>query len=63
MTNGRQQYWSVVILHAMALELGYRAQDMFVLVNPQPPGRRTAERQYHARRNHSYLWIFRKAAR
>jgi len=63
MTTGRQQHWSVVILHGMALELGYRAQDMFVLVNPQPPGRRTAERQYHARRNHSYLWIFRKGHR
>lgn len=63
MTNGRQQYWSVVILHDLALELGFRAQDMFVLVNPNPPGRRTAERQYHARRNHSYLWIFAKRKR
>lgn len=63
MTNGRQQHWSVVQLHDMALELGYRPQDMFILVNPNPPGRRTAERQYHARRNHSYLWIFRKGKR
>lgn len=63
MTTGRMQYWSVVIVHAMALKLGYRPQDMFILVNPNPPGRRTAERQYHARRNHSYLWIFRKASR
>lgn len=63
MINGRQQKWSVVILHDLALQLGYRPDDMFVLVNPQPPGRHTAEKQYHARRNHSYLWIFRKTAR
>jgi hypothetical protein len=60
MINGRQQHWAVINMHAMALELGYRAHDLFVLVNPQPPGARHAERQFHARRNHSYLWIFTK---
>jgi hypothetical protein len=60
MVNGGQQHWSVVQLHDLALQLGYRAQDMFVLVNSHPPGRNHAERQYHARRNHSYLWIFAK---
>lgn len=63
MVNGKQQKWSGVLLHGLALELGYEPQDMFVLVNPQPPGRHHAERQYHARRNHSYLWVFRKRSR
>lgn len=58
--EGRQQQWAVLTLHALALELGYRAQDLFVLVNPTPPGSRHPGRQAHARRNHSYLWIFAK---
>lgn len=58
--EGRQQQWAVITIHQTALELGYRAQDLFVLVNPQPPGARHAERQFHARRNHSYLWVFTK---
>lgn len=58
-----KQHWSVVNVHEIAATLGYEAQDLFVLVNPSPPGSRYAERQYHARRNHSYLWIFRKPIR
>lgn len=61
--EGKQQKWSAIILHAAALQLGFEAQDLFVLVVPSPPGKRSAARQYHARRNHSYLWIFRKPAR
>jgi hypothetical protein len=63
MVNGKQQHWSVVQMHDLGVRLGYKPQDMFVLVNPQPPGARYAERQYHARRNHSYLWIFTKSRR
>ena len=58
--EGRQQKWAMITLHGVALELGYAPQDMFILVNPQPPGRHDADRQFHARRNHSYLWVFAK---
>lgn len=61
--EGRQQKWAIVTMHNLGLELGYRPQDMFVLVNPTPPGVHHAERQFHARRNHSYLWIFAKRFR
>jgi hypothetical protein len=61
--EGRQQKWAVVSMHAMALELGFAAQDLFLLVVPNPPGGLHAERQQHARRNHSYLWIFAKRGR
>lgn len=61
--EGCRQQWAVISVHRLAEQLDYEAQDMFVLVNPHPPGRRHAERQFHARRNHSYLWIFRKRAR
>ena len=56
--EGRRQQWMVVTLHLAALELGFSAQDMFVVMTGNPPGRQTAERQFHARRNHSYLWVF-----
>jgi hypothetical protein len=54
------QRWSVVNVHAMGTALGFQPQDLFVLVAHNPPGGMSAERQYHARRNHSYLWIFAK---
>jgi hypothetical protein len=56
--EGRQQQWAVIEMHAMALELGYEPHDLFVLVSTHPPVR-PGQRQFHARRNHSYLWIFR----
>lgn len=63
LVNGKQQHWSIINIHALGAELGYRVDDLFVLINPQPPGAWRSERQYHARRNHSYLWIFRKRRR
>ena len=54
---------SVVKVHQLGCLAGFEPQDMFVLMNDMPPGGTTAERQYHARRNHSYLWIFRKGFR
>jgi hypothetical protein len=61
--ESHQQRWSVVNVHATGAALGFGAQDLFVLMTDTPPGGTRAERQYHARRNHSYMWIFRKAAR
>lgn len=56
-----QQRWSMVDLHNIAVnELGLYAQDFFVLV---PTSRTSAGRwkvQKHARKNHSFMWIFRK---
>lgn len=54
-----RQRWAVVDLHAAAAGLGYEAQDMFILTVAAPPGAARSERQFHARRNHSYLWVFR----
>jgi hypothetical protein len=56
-----QQRWSVVDLHRIATEeLGLYAQDMFVLI---PTSRTSSNRwstQKHARKNHSFLWVFSK---
>lgn len=52
------QKWSHIELHAIACELGFTAQDFFVLTRPNATVR--VPRQLHARKNHSYLWVFRK---
>jgi hypothetical protein len=59
-TENRCQRWAVVDMPAVATASGMAPRDLFVLVNPTPPGGMRAERQHQARRNHSYLWIFTK---
>jgi DNA modification methylase len=57
--SGRQQ-WAHLIYHQMAEKLGFRAEDLFVLVRKSRPlMRHKPENQKHARRNHSYFQIFR----
>ena len=50
---------SHIEIHAIAVgELRMEVQDLFVLMQKQPP--LPFGRLQHARRNHSYLWVFRK---
>lgn len=56
------QRWGHIVIHAAADALGFSAQDLFVVMTDTPPGG-TRPAQHHARRNHSYLWIFRKGMR
>jgi hypothetical protein len=57
--NG-QQLMAHIDVHNLAVhELGMRVEDYFVLTQPSPllqfgrsPG--------HAKKNHSFLWVFRK---
>lgn len=61
--EARRQRWSHLELHAAATDLGLTARDMFVVV-PQgqaPRGRWNVQR--HARKTHSYLWVFQTAGR
>lgn len=62
-TENRCQRWTVVDLHAVATAAALNPRDLFVLMNPTPPGGLHAERQHWARRNHSYLWVFAKRRR
>jgi phage N-6-adenine-methyltransferase len=56
--SGRQRM-SHIEIHAIAVgELRMEVQDLFVLMQKQPP--LPFGRLQHARRNHSYLWVFRK---
>ena len=57
------QRWSHIYLYQMALELGFCARDLFVII---PDSRTTSnrwKRQLHARKNHSFLWILQRPDR
>lgn len=56
------QRWSHIEVYDIAQGLGMTAQDLFVLTRTQSPTIQfTAQR--HARKNHSYMWVFRKSDR
>jgi hypothetical protein len=58
---GKQRRSSIEIFQ-IAQELGLLDQDLFVLMQETSPAIRHRD-QHHARKNHSYLWVFRKFAR
>jgi hypothetical protein len=60
--NDHVQNWTHITLHNIGLDLGLRPVDLFVLASRPAPTRRW-RRQLHARKTHSYLWIFRKPKR
>jgi DNA modification methylase len=59
-TENHRAYWVHNEVLRAALELGLAAIDMFVLVQRGAPAQRHRS-QERARRNHSYLWVFRNS--
>jgi hypothetical protein len=55
--NGRQR-WLHLELPRIAAGLGMVLRDLFVLIPPTPPHGQRWRRQIHARKAHSFLWIF-----
>lgn len=55
---GCKQRWSHIEIFNIALELGLYPKDLFILVNEKNP--KPTHKQQHARKLHSYLWIFQK---
>lgn len=53
---GGKQQWSHIEIYNIATELGLYPKDLFILVNTKNP--KPNYKQQHARKNHSYLWIF-----
>ena len=55
-----RQRWSHITIYELAGKLGLYARDLFLLVPPAPSSVTTGRwaRQIHARKVHSYLWIF-----
>jgi len=55
------QRWSHLELYVIARELGFYGKDFFVMTQKSDPVIQHAV-QNHARKNHSYLWVFKKPA-
>jgi tRNA G10 N-methylase Trm11 len=53
--SGKQK-WSHIEIYDFALEMGMYPKDLFVLHQEGKPA--IQHKQQHARRNHSYLWVF-----
>lgn len=56
--SGRQCYSHIEIYNTATI-LGFYAKDLFILKQNSPPLVQNKQ-QKHSRKNHSYLWIFRK---
>ncbi|OTN83940.1 hypothetical protein A5819_003490 [Enterococcus sp. 7E2_DIV0204] len=54
--HGCKQKWSHIEIHDLAIKLGLYPKDLFILVNQKTP--KINNKQQHARKNHSYLWVF-----
>jgi hypothetical protein len=52
------QRWSHIEIYEIARELGFYAKDLFILTQLNTP--LIQHKQQHARKNHSYLWIFKR---
>lgn len=55
---GRKNYFTHIEVMRIAEEIGYKIKDMFIIVSYLKYS--TKYDQQHARKNHSYLWIFEK---
>ena len=55
--SNRQRFTHVEIMSAYA-DLGFIAEDLFVVMRNNRPGVSRAIRQVHARKNHSYFLVF-----
>jgi SAM-dependent methyltransferase len=53
------QRWSHIEIFLEAINLGFYARDIFILIQTQNPIVQFKSQQ-HSRKNHSYLWIFEK---
>jgi len=57
--QSNKQCWMHIDIQKFALENGFIAEDLFVLVQDTVPAKRWPH-QIHARKNHSYFWVFKK---
>lgn len=55
---GGKQYWTHIEIFNIALQMGLYPKDLFILVNDKMP--KPLYKQQHARKLHSYLWVFQK---
>ena len=58
--SGGKQYWSHIEVHKMATEIGFYGKDMFIIGRHNVLWSPNMKNQLHARKNHSYYWVFKK---
>lgn len=63
LNNGRTQGWSHCEIYAKALQAGFYALDLFVLTSKNRMRPYNMRNQFHARKAHSYFWVFKKCNR
>ena len=56
--DGQKQRWTHIEIHDIAVKMGFTAVDLFVMSLTNVPVQ--GIKQHHARKNHSYLWIFKR---
>ncbi len=54
--QGCKKKWSHIEIKDIAEQMGLYAKDLFILVNDRKP--KVTRKQKHARKSHSYLWVF-----
>lgn len=62
--SGGKNYFSHCIILNMALSVGYYPKDLFILIAKNRINAFNNEKwktQYHARKHHSYFWVFQKS--
>lgn len=57
--NNRKQNFTHISIYAHAMDLGWRGEDLFVMVQSRRP-RMRHKYQVHSRKNFSYFWVFKK---
>jgi hypothetical protein len=57
--QGSTQCWSHIEIHDRAVAMGWYARDLFIVVPTSKTGD-CWKTQEHARKHHSYLWVFQK---
>ena len=61
MCNGRTQTFSHCEIYKMALELNFYGRDLFILITKNRPKPMNMKVQVHARKHHTYFWVFQKS--
>lgn len=56
---GRQRLTHVELINELSL-MGFRSDDLFIVMRNNLPGVSRVKKQLHARKNHSYFLVFRK---
>jgi len=57
---GRKNYFNHILINNLAAVTGFTAEDLFILVSKNRVMQWNLHTQQHARKFHSFFWVFRK---